>query len=698
MKKKALLSIVALLACGSAAAGVASLAPKTASAASASFYSEGASVKITSSVAEAQVRFNTTMTDEFYGGYFTNGVANEGVETGMLVVPYDVYQASGVSELTLETAETCHATPVETTTLWADAQTSGLKEAYAVLPTNAIPEESHNRVLLFVGYVTDGTTPVYTAPRKTSMSHVAWKAQSAAEDVVSSTNKAALKEAYMHDYEVTFNDAYARTMTLEYGTYINAQTSKTVYWDEECTEAVADTDYVSCAAQVYVKDEEKDTSELLSFDYACDTERATDKAVWISNNYSPETAYVEEFAGETGVMQVTHHSVDRTTSYDTWSPQFTLQNPKQSMVATSTVYDNYEYLVVRMYIVKTDEYQVDWDYVAIEDRNASGCKVTLDAANDYNKWIDVKFALTSIKDVIGEKTTLKIYGEDAGAAAKTGDGAYTNQVGMYYVAGIWLENAQTQYTFTEDNYADYVASYVTGSATASISWSDTAEAVQIDYTITGTGAIYPGFKLLNDNVDYGAISNNYDYFTVEVYYVATGTDPYDENATISHTLDQYIASNGTGGKLCLGTTDGKVTSGNGSSAGQWIKIIAPIECLAGDSGYYGRMNATQKTTGTARMYVKGFELCKAELAVEATGTNGLVSAEALTVSVTDGEGATVTTYTGFAARTTGGNSTTIKNGAFTVNSGREGDWYVVVVDGNGKVGLTKITVAAAATA
>ena len=260
--------------------------------------------------------------------------------------------------------------------------------------------------------------------------------------------------------------------------------------------------------------------------------------------------------------------------------------------------------------------------------------------------------------------------------------------GEYYVAGVWLEKVQTQYTFTEDNYSDYITSYVTGSATASVSWNDTAEAVQIDYNGTGSGNIYPGFTLLNDNVNYSDIvAKGYDYFTVDIFYATTGVDPYDAKTTITATLNQYVSCNKTG-KMALGTMDGSVTSKN--SVNKWIKVIVPIEALDGDSGYYGRMAVEEGSI--ARMYVKGFEFFKTELDVEVTGTNGLVSGEALSVSVTE-NGETVTSFSGFASRTTSGYTHGIADSTLTVKAGREGTWYVFVVSGY-KVGIKVIEVTA----
>lgn len=433
MKKNILLSIIALVACGSAVAGVASLSTNTVSANGASFYSEGASVKITSSVDDAQVRFNATMTDDFYNSYFTDGIANENVETGMLVVPYDVYVNSGVEELTLETKDFCYATAVDTTTLWTEhATTDGLMESYAVLPTNAIPEQSHNRALLFVAYVTDGTTPVYTAERKTSMSYVAWKAQSVDESVVSATNKQALKDAYMHDYTVTFNDEYARTMTLEYGTYLNDQTSKTLYWDEECTEQVADTDYVSYSAQVYVKD--KDVNELLSFDYASDVDTKNRVALTSAGNQQAE--WLESYAGESGVMKITY---DNTEAKNNWVPQYTI-TPVVDLTGYSEDYslhayateNDYDYVVARMYIVKNESVTSEWTNVRMNGWSYAPSETVV-----YNEWVDYVFPVSALGAEYGSlthsfKEQVKICGKDE-----------VFGLGEYYVAGVFLAKSAT---------------------------------------------------------------------------------------------------------------------------------------------------------------------------------------------------------------------------------------------------------------
>lgn len=669
--KKVLLGSLAALACGSVAFGVSAINAVNASAADVPFYSDGAAVYITDSVEDAKVRFNATMTESFYATYFTEGKPNAGVETGILVVPYDVYLGKGVEKLDLTTYETCEAQRVETTYLWEE--NNGVMEAYAVLTGKDVPVASHNRVLYYVCYAAtiDGetvTNEAYTAARKTSMSYVAMKSQ---DDIdLTDTQKADLKSTYMHEYEVKFNDAYARTETMTYGDKLTANTSnalENLYWDANYTDPVKATDYVTCADEVYVK--EQNTAELMSYNYKSDTTEGTRQDNSSTSEYNID--WLPNFSGKDGVMQVEY------TGSTKWAPKFTVY-PRQSIKEDSTIYNEYAYLVIDMYIVLDDTYTSDWEYVAVGSSSASGLKYTL-TEDDYNTWLEVKVRLIDLKAIAPKN--LMVYGECDDTTAQ----------GKFYVADVRLEKIET-IELNSETFGTYVSKKYTGGA--DLVWNESAQAVQVDLDGDSTTTVdkYPGFKMQN-LWDYDvATALGYDYFTVDIYIVKE-SDPYDSTYVPETTMTGSYLSVTKPDKIRLMKVGQGLSSG-AYDAGNWNTYIIPVESL--QANYFEIWGALGTMYGKARMYVKGLSLCKSDLDVEVTGENGLVTGEALTVSVTE-NGNPITSYkSGYAVREGNGSNTQIKSGSVTITVADT--WYVIVTTEDGKVGMTKITVTAPTTA
>lgn len=680
-KKNLFIGLTATLACGSLALGLALAKPATLTPA----YAETTTLAFSSTGTQldaqnAQIRFNATLTADEYAKYFDeNGVAKEGTQTGMLILPLDVYEKiDGVTGLNLETYEAHDdvVQNVDTTNLW-EVNENGAYEAWAKLDGKIIGEGNYNRALLYVCYVTDGTEvgTQYTDEQKTSMSYEALLAQSFDID---ETIKTALADTYMLDYEVTFNDAYARTTTVEYGTKFSDMTSRDVsqlYWDANFTNQVAESDYITCDSTVYIKEENQNSDELLSFDYAVDT-----KVAYISDSYEPTISWLSEFEGEKGVMKVEQAKAT------TWAPQFTITKPKQSVAEGSAIYENYDYVVVKMYIANGEvdgvTYDGAWDYVTAE--TTSGKKHTLTAAS-YNRWITVKIELSNVLSLNKQDTQLKILGADADATAETKALWYIADVSLYKVADNVLE-------FTGTNYSSYVASKANGS-TGTLSWNYAADAVQIDYT-AGT---YVGAKLTNLTTLW-TDTTGYDYFTAEIYYPAAGVDPYDSTTTIETAASgsQVIYNASSRGAVRTlvkyDTTNGTAFNVPASKnvLGKWIKLIIPIEDLTDSIQIY-----EQSTKKCQRVYVRNLELMKSDLTVttdaETTftvGTTYKLGTEILVSGVSENQTVNIgaSRYT---SRNWASNDTSI-------TPSNTGKWYVFAWTTDGtKVGYTTINAVAA---
>lgn len=404
------------------------------------FYCEGASIKITDKVDEARIRFHMAMTDELYNTYFTNGAANEGIETGMLVVPYDVYLGLDAEALDLNLVEAgAPVQNVSTTALWKEhSKDSTKQESIAYLQAGQIPEESHNRLLYFVGYVTDGTESgtYYTNARKISMSQVAMYAQ---EDETIAAYHDTLKSTYMHMHTITYKDAYERKAEIQFGESVlentaysvNANLNGGLYWDEACTDPVLSTDYVTGDMNVYVKNPNK--AELLSFDYASDIAEVTN----VQN-----VEWLDSYKGEIGVMKGSYTGGTR------WTPQFGL-HPMQDL-ANENIYTDYTHVGVRLYIVKSETVDSIWTYVRCNDDTKNIVTAV------YNQWADYLFP---VEDLIGDNYSAKNWGKFIGDATTS-----YGTVGEFYVSEIFLVN-QANKLISFDYESDISTVTVSGAGT-----------------------------------------------------------------------------------------------------------------------------------------------------------------------------------------------------------------------------------------
>ena len=214
------------------------------------FTSPGASVFIaTDDTDTKQMRFQVnldTTADETY----KTAAANKSLQSGVVVLPYDIYQAEGYTELTKDTEK---AVTADVTKNWT-ANENGY-ESYAYLPVDLIPQDQYNRVLIARGYVIDGENVYYTEPVRASMAYVAWKNLGMAEGAYDMTLR-----SYMGPYTLTYGTGENEKIeNLYYGdelslpTNINGYDVEGWFWDEDCTNAITDTDYATGSMSVYYK-------------------------------------------------------------------------------------------------------------------------------------------------------------------------------------------------------------------------------------------------------------------------------------------------------------------------------------------------------------------------------------------------------------------------------------------------------------
>ncbi len=562
--KNLLLSTATLVLCGGIACGVSVWQASAEAVTSDNFYSEGASVKITSSVDDAQVRFNATMTEGVYNSYYTDGKANAGVETGILVVPYDMFvnmEKTAGEDLSLDLSLVKDGSPVQkvtTTSLWNDhAKTSGLKESYAVLPANAIPEESHNRLLYFVGYITDGTNEYYTSARKISMSQVAMNAQANSE---LSAYHETLKATYMHNHTITYKDAYERSVEIQYGESVVANTAYSenaslnggLYWDQAYTDPVLSTDYVTGDMNVYVK--KQNTTELLSFDYASDIEE-------VGNLANKE--WLDEYEGEIGVMKGWYTNGTR------WTPQFSL-TPVQD-IATESIYTDYTHVYVRMYIVNSATVDSLWTYV----------RCNADTTNRptavYNQWTDYLFPIEDLQEY-SSTNWMKFVGDATATYGTTGE---------FYVADIGITNQATVNVIGATAVGKSLSFTATDSNSASVDLTNADIAVvapdgtrtkltENAYTPTVAGSYTVSVKT---NGYYGIITFN-------VVEDATELISYNSEADVTKTT---VSGTGTT-KTWLSSFEGEngVLFVSHTAGTKWIQqfTFAPAQSIAETSSIY----------------------------------------------------------------------------------------------------------------
>lgn len=227
------------------------------------FYSPGASVFIATEGEDTkQMRFQVnldTTADEKY----QTMAAEKTLQSGVVVLPYDIYQSEGYTELTKDTEK---AVTAEVTKNWTENENG--YESYAYLPVNLIPEDQYNRSLIARGYVIDDENVYYTEPVRASMAYVAWKNLGMAEGAYDATLK-----SYMGPYTLTYgagenekieNLYYGETFSENLPTNINGYIVEGWYWDEAYTNAITSTDYATGSMHVYYKLQEFTVSGTVS--------------------------------------------------------------------------------------------------------------------------------------------------------------------------------------------------------------------------------------------------------------------------------------------------------------------------------------------------------------------------------------------------------------------------------------------------
>lgn len=165
----------------------------------------------------------------------------------MIVLPYDLYTANGVTELTLDTPGIRTA---DLTRYWE--ATDGGYTSYAYIPADIVPAGQENRVLVARGYIRDGDTVYYTDEVKASMAYVAWQSLSDLSEYEEEL------KAYMGPYTLTYGDDAAVCFTGYYGEPL-AEIPMTAggynvlawYWDEARTAEIAETDYITGSMRIY---------------------------------------------------------------------------------------------------------------------------------------------------------------------------------------------------------------------------------------------------------------------------------------------------------------------------------------------------------------------------------------------------------------------------------------------------------------
>ena len=250
------------------------------------FTSPGASVFVaTDGSGEKQMRFEVRLTAGAAEG-LTGSPEEETLDSGMIVLPYDLYTANGVTELTLDTPGIRTA---DLTRYWE--ATDGGYTSYAYIPADIVPAGQENRVLVARGYIRDGDTVYYTDEVKASMAYVAWQSLSDLSEYEEEL------KAYMGPYTLTYGDDAAVCFTGYYGEPL-AEIPMTAggynvlawYWDEARTAEIAKTDYITGSMRIYPRMETYSVSGTIS---------CADPA--FDGNYTNVTVYVDGAETQTKV-------------------------------------------------------------------------------------------------------------------------------------------------------------------------------------------------------------------------------------------------------------------------------------------------------------------------------------------------------------------------------------------------------------
>ena len=209
------------------------------------FTCPGASVFIATDGSDTkQMRFqiNLTAAQAAYAG--------EGKTAGVVVLPYDIYKANGVTALTKDTTGVATA---DVSALWEENAEGGYS-SYAYLDTKLIPSGQENRMLVARGYIEDGENIYYTEEVKASMAYVAWQNYNKEEF---SAYREVLK-SYMGPYTLTYGTGENEKIgNLYYGDKITLPEKvgdysvEAWYWDSACTDKIVLDDYATGSMQIY---------------------------------------------------------------------------------------------------------------------------------------------------------------------------------------------------------------------------------------------------------------------------------------------------------------------------------------------------------------------------------------------------------------------------------------------------------------
>ena len=209
------------------------------------FTCPGASVFIATDGSDTkQMRFqiNLTAAQAAYAG--------EGKTAGVVVLPYDIYKANGVTALTKDTTGVATA---DVSALWEENAEGGYS-SYAYLDTKLIPSGQENRMLVARGYIDDGENIYYTEEVKASMAYVAWQNYNKEEF---SAYREVLK-SYMGPYTLAYGTGENEKIgNLYYGDKITLPEKvgdysvEAWYWDSACTDKIVLDDYATGSMQIY---------------------------------------------------------------------------------------------------------------------------------------------------------------------------------------------------------------------------------------------------------------------------------------------------------------------------------------------------------------------------------------------------------------------------------------------------------------
>ena len=210
------------------------------------------------------------------------------------------------------------------------------------------------------------------------------------------------------------------------------------YYLLEATATDSSGNSATATKTVYIRPQVEKTT-ILSFDSPVDIDKVTypfnNTRKLINQNWLPE------FAGQKNVLQVCFEG-------DAWAPKFIFTPMQDLASASSTLLDEYDYAILRIYMVKSDEYPNAWDGIKL---NGDARSATL----GFNQWVDYKFPLSAFADALKADGTMEIYESNSLNLYKPGSTTEkTWRKGMFYIGGIFLANEVTVSTAEVQNSSE----------------------------------------------------------------------------------------------------------------------------------------------------------------------------------------------------------------------------------------------------